>query len=322
MEQSPRRFTCKRPRRSEFALSEVTDALKNAVINNNNNSPSPAITKPVRGSMPVPGTQNKTCIEISIDFPDVLSNITCSELLIELVKYILFMKEQIPYQYNQLKDGVDRKKRWDSEKLKVSSSSVAVDKPTAILAEKHYRKACRAIEVLENTFDSIRQDVGTADKFAVVIGATVASPQELYLVELPQLLQVPQGSPPSRRCLTRLIRELMASEGIQKLLGKSSHPTNTFLLLHKTGSSENSNFEPKPNYSLPQRTKRVVIKFKQPPNVEKPSNFQIYNDDESEKMECESQLSRGIWFQPKSFVTGFKDCWIGDECATNIWMKV
>jgi len=46
----------------------------------------------------------------------------------------------------------------------------------------------------------------TAHSFALVIGATVATPQELYIVELPPLLKVPQGSPPSRNCHTRLLR--------------------------------------------------------------------------------------------------------------------
>lgn len=110
MAYSPRRSLSKRPRKSEVALSEVTDALKNAAINNNQEQPSVARSK----SMPTLGA--RIFSEINIDFPDVLSDVTCSELIIELVKYILFMKEQIPYQYNQLKYVVDRKKKWDLEK--------------------------------------------------------------------------------------------------------------------------------------------------------------------------------------------------------------
>jgi hypothetical protein len=110
MAYSPRRSLSKRPRKSEVALSEVTDALKNAAINNNQEQPSVARSK----SMSTLGA--RIFSEINIDFPDVLSDVTCSELIIELVKYILFMKEQIPYQYNQLKYVVDRKKKWDLEK--------------------------------------------------------------------------------------------------------------------------------------------------------------------------------------------------------------
>ncbi|XP_059489200.1 uncharacterized protein LOC132204595 [Neocloeon triangulifer] len=320
MELSPRRSQCKKPRKSEVALSEVTAALKNAAINNNNNSPPPS--RAVRSiSMPALGEQNKVFSEICIDFPDVLSNVTCSELIIELIKYILFMKEQIPYQYNQLKYVVDRKKKWDIEKGK-GGPAAKVARPSAILAEKHYRKACCAIESLEKTFESIRQDVQTADSFAIVIGATVATPQELYIVELPAMVQVPQGSPPSRICLTRLLREMIASEGMQKLIGKPFHPTNTFLLLHKTGSSENSCFDPKPNFTLPKRTQRVVMKFNQPPSIEDPNNFKVFSDMGVESMECDVEKGKGIWYQAKSLVAGFKDCWIGDECATEVWLKV
>lgn len=108
---SPRRSLSKRPRKSEVALSEVTDALKNAAINNNHEQPMSVVR-----SKSMPTLNARIFSEINIDFPDVLTDVTCSELVIELVKYILFMKEQIPYQYNQLKYVVDRKKKWDLEK--------------------------------------------------------------------------------------------------------------------------------------------------------------------------------------------------------------
>jgi hypothetical protein len=118
MAYSPRRSLSKRPRKSEVALSEVTDALKNAAINNNQEQPMSVVRSK---SMPTLGA--RIFSEINIDFPDVLSDVTCSELIIELVKYILFMKEQIPYQYNQLKYVVDRKKKWDLEKKVTEFSS-------------------------------------------------------------------------------------------------------------------------------------------------------------------------------------------------------
>jgi hypothetical protein len=40
--------------------------------------------------------------------------------------------------------------------LQVEGAAVKIKKPTAILAEKHYRKACCAIESLEKTFQ-VRQ---------------------------------------------------------------------------------------------------------------------------------------------------------------------
>jgi Mad1 and Cdc20-bound-Mad2 binding len=111
MAYSPRRSLSKRPRKSEVALSEVTDALKNAAINNNQEQPMSVVRSKGMSTLGA-----RIFSEINIDFPDVLSDVTCSELIIELVKYILFMKEQIPYQYNQLKYVVDRKKKWDLEK--------------------------------------------------------------------------------------------------------------------------------------------------------------------------------------------------------------
>jgi hypothetical protein len=117
---------------------------------------------------------------------------------------------------------------------------------------------------------------------------------------------------------------MIASEDLQQLIGKPSHPTNTFLLLHKKGSTKESCFDPKPNYSLPKRTQRVVLKFHHPANIEDPSHFKVFNDGGVEAMECETELRPvgGIWFQAKTFVSGFKDCWIGDECATEVWLKV
>jgi len=129
----------------------------------------------------------------------------------------------------------------------------------------------------------------------------------------------------NKKQLFFLFREMIASEDLQRLMGKPSHPTNTFLLLHKKGDvGEKSWFDPKPNYSLPKRTQRVVMKFQQPANIADPSHFHVFSD--FEQMDCEQpqqqETAKGIWFQAKAFVAGFKDCWIGDECATEVWLKV
>jgi hypothetical protein len=42
--------------------------------------------------------------------------------------------------------------------LQVEGAAVKIKKPTAILAEKHYRKACCAIETLEKTFQVRRKN--------------------------------------------------------------------------------------------------------------------------------------------------------------------
>lgn len=76
--------------------------------------------RPYKTPLKFVGSCTKMRSDLSINFPDIVSTATCSELIIELIKYILYLKEQIPYQYNRLKLVVDKKKKWDLEKTDVS----------------------------------------------------------------------------------------------------------------------------------------------------------------------------------------------------------
>jgi hypothetical protein len=112
-------------------------------------------------------------------------------------------------------------------------------------------------------------------------------------------------------------------------------PSNVYIFLRKPASTQESWFEVKPQYYVPTKCNQVTLKFCQPASAGEPK-FKIYVESESLSLECPSPMCKvvaphepehcpveaSLWFQSQKFVQGFKDCWIGKECATDIWMKI
>lgn len=125
----------------------------------------------------------------------------------------------------------------------------------------------------------------------------------------------------------------MTSESLQKMTSRPSKPSNIYIMIRKPLSDIESWFDIKPLFSLPKRCHQVSLKFLQPQSASDP-NFTIYKDlqgfecpspmcksmDAHEREDCPCDTSQ--WFQAQKLLKGFKDCWIGNECATDIWMKV
>ncbi|KAF4533384.1 hypothetical protein B566_EDAN002786 [Ephemera danica] len=210
---------------------------------------------------------------------------------------VTLVPKHIPYQYDHLKNVVEQKKKWDLHKT------------------------------------HIRNEVSSASAVAVLFGATIASPKQIYIMEFPQLLEPSTSAIPSRRCLIHLFREFMTSETVQQTAARTLSPSNVYVFLRKPAKNQESWFCMKEQYSMSNRCNKVSLKFCQPPSVGQPK-FKIYLD--SGSSECPSPMCKSVaphepaecpveasaWYQAQKFVHGFKDCWIGDQCATDLWMKI
>jgi len=48
-------------------------------------------------------------IEINVQLPDILTAPVCSKLIIEFIKYVVYQRQQIPYNYQRLESALKTK---------------------------------------------------------------------------------------------------------------------------------------------------------------------------------------------------------------------
>lgn len=77
-------------------------------------------------------------VKIDLNIGDQLTPISCGHIVVELVKFVAYQRQQIPYTYPWLKQVVNKKKLSDDQDVKESFQS-----------ERHFRVASTALENLD-----------------------------------------------------------------------------------------------------------------------------------------------------------------------------
>lgn len=54
-------------------------------------------------------------VELKIDLADIVTPKSCSAIIAELIKYIVYSKQQIPYPYERLKYYIKRRKETQKQ---------------------------------------------------------------------------------------------------------------------------------------------------------------------------------------------------------------
>lgn len=116
------------------------------------------------------GNNKKTESSISVNLEEPLTGYACSQLIIEIVKYIMYQKQQIPLSYDSLvkyhASSKPSDRNFSSMQCLVNSLANVSDQ----LASQFSIDGCEIKEVL------------------VIIGATIVSPKLCIRFELPSNL--------------------------------------------------------------------------------------------------------------------------------------
>ncbi|XP_054263811.1 MAD2L1-binding protein-like isoform X3 [Macrosteles quadrilineatus] len=132
-------------------------------------------------------------IQIEITLTDLITPKSCSMFVAELIKFIVFSKQQIPYPYERLKMFVT--KRIEQQKI-LELSNTQKDFGTShgitFLMEKHYKKVEEAYRILDSTFKCIEHELMKStdcsiDEIVLLFGATPLSPRDVYRIKIPPL---------------------------------------------------------------------------------------------------------------------------------------
>ncbi|XP_017883013.1 MAD2L1-binding protein [Ceratina calcarata] len=245
-------------------------------------------------------------INVSLDEP--LTSNNCVKLVIELLKYILYQKHQIPFTYDSL------------SRLKMEPSDRNVASVKTLLSS------------LQNTSDQLNSQFHQKDckvkEIAILIGATIISPKLHIKVEFPPDILDSQEhfdwKHVSRKPMLNLMRSMLECSEFQDALTSPLKPTNTFVLIQKSDNNSVSEyFLPKPQYIPPiQISNYFVIKLQYNNAINEICNcmnlVRVYNDvpepgdckrKDVEFLQKSDTGTRSVsyqWYQSREVIKGFQ----------------
>ncbi|ESP02826.1 hypothetical protein LOTGIDRAFT_111103 [Lottia gigantea] len=213
---------------------------------------------------------NLTC-ELVFD-GGLLSN-TRASLVIELIKYFMFERHQIPQPFEHVKRD-----------MKMKEEKIAAGPRTQPTDLQPKRKIKSIIENLEMLFDNLEKSFVLCPEISqivIILGGTIVSPKETFVIKLPQL------SPDAdnlvfKTCVKAMFRQIITQDLLCDM--KALTPTNMSVLLHAPRECNMEWFIPNHTFKFPVR-----------------GRFFTYN------CTCKQPVDDRIWFQSPVNVKGFRD---------------
>jgi len=247
-------------------------------------------------------------MEIDVNLDEPLTSDSCTKVVMELIKYILYQKQQIQFTYEALAQYQRSMKTTDRNAASFKALSSTLKNVSDELSSQFFLKGCDVKEI------------------AIILGATVLSPKLYVGIELPSYVlnsnQHKEYQHSSRKPLLKLMRSMLACNEFQEAMNASSNMTNMFVMLRKSGSNSVSNFFlPKPEYVPPvQTTSSFRIKLCHSDQVDMQCNcrtlVKVYQDSCKTYAENEDNVqytqynsstqSSYRWYQSKQIIKGFK----------------
>ncbi|KAJ8045614.1 MAD2L1-binding protein [Holothuria leucospilota] len=246
----------------------------------------------------------------------ITSDVRCS-LVKDIVKFILYHREQIPLPYEQLKYYFERqeniKKGSEARKLSQLLDSV--------------QELCSNLDLLFQT----TSDVG---QILILLGPTIATPKEIFEIKFtPNPLVGPLMEVPSCKMCSRLLHKSLVTYNTLIDINPPSL-TSMHILFHGQRSADTKWFKPKHNFKIPKRGQHFTFQIfsKQSKSVKDPCQ-PIRGDVEGS--ECHRKEQNGIniregtvadkedflWFMAPTIIKGIKDSVLCIPQQGELWVQ-
>ncbi|XP_011303462.1 MAD2L1-binding protein [Fopius arisanus] len=240
-------------------------------------------------------------VPILVELEEQLTSDSCAKIITELIKYILYQKQQIPFSWDSLVQLQPRFKPNDRNYGFTKNLFASLESISGELTEQLHLGGCDVKEVV------------------MLIGATTISPKFLIRVEIPGNIlssrRHMEFQHSYRKPLLTLMRTVIECQEFQDAMTVPLVPTNTFVLLQKSDSNPKSDFFlPKPQYSPNSQSLSFCIKLHhneirgdcQCSGIVRP-----YFDNPNDRLQDISEEKHDVvapylWYQSKEIVKGFK----------------
>lgn len=229
------------------------------------------------------------------------------KLVIELLTFILYQKQQIPFTYDSLAQLQTKVKPTDRNAGTIGNLLNSLKSTSEHLYRQLHLEGCKVKEI------------------AIIIGATILSPKLHVRIELPQEILSSEehfeSKHTSRRPLLNLMRCILKCEEFQDAMALPLGTTNTFIMLEKSDCNTTSEFFLlKPQYSPPVTCFRIKLHHSDQAKLDCNciDMIKVYHEvsESSDKETAESRFLRNSegkiiqapyrWYQSKEVIKGFK----------------
>ncbi|XP_026760541.2 uncharacterized protein LOC113519615 [Galleria mellonella] len=284
-------------------------------------------------------SKNLKPIVVDLNIGDQLTSVSCGHVVVEIIKFIVYQRLQIPYTYQWLKHVVTKKRNCENDDLKGSFQS-----------EKHYHVASTALDNLDYILKSLLHEINgpsIPEEVCIILGGTPVTCKEIYRLILPTLCHKPQCQSThianDQKIQKNIFRTLVTSEMLSQVFFNAMAPTNMYVFIKKSTKNQelinNDNFVPANGHRIPRSSKIVVMDFRTQTTgtMSCCNQFQVFGDigsnlhdivpkdpdmeyERSDFNEIES-TDKIKWYQSAYVMKGFKDCIVNGSSVANTWLK-
>ncbi|XP_041644711.1 MAD2L1-binding protein-like [Cheilinus undulatus] len=225
---------------------------------------------------------------VSVVFPGTVTQDGCCRFVSEILKCILYQRQQLPMTYEQLVYSQKKQQASMQDKDIVSRRPVQS-------ADMDWRKCQQTLQELEEVLQQLEVlfSLSSVPRVLLLLGGSLVFPKELYEINM-ENLEVASGDQCLRvsSCLRQLFRTLFIADILSDSKPVRLMPTTVLVLAHRDCGT--GWFRPKLQFKVPTRVKNQVIALSSDPNT------------------CRNQRAEGsdlkdyVWFQAPVTIKGFR----------------
>ncbi|XP_064172745.1 MAD2L1-binding protein [Anguilla rostrata] len=257
--------------------SELVASLKNAA-----NAAASQVAKSEEGES-AHQAQEDGCV--AVVFPGSVTQDTCCKFVCEILKCVLYLRQQLPMTYDQLVG-------FQKKQLAASRSEGVVGWRPAKPSGWDSRKCQRTLQDLEEVLQQLEVlfSLSRVPRVLLLLGGTTVMPKESYEVNMEALAAgAADRSLRASACLRRLFHDLFLADILSDARPVRLMATSVLALAHRDCGV--GWFRPRLDYRVPARPKRRVIALSCDPSVPGPPRPHDGDD--------------YVWFQAPVTIKGF-----------------
>jgi len=178
---------------------------------------------------------------LDVEFTGIIQCENRAELLNELIKFILYQRNQIPMYFNQMKDFLKQQLKLDSSSHRTAQVKLVREEQTLV----------HSLETLFQSVHDVMTSGETVKQVLIILGSNIVAPRESYLLTFPT--EFYEGSSLSRQsCISRLFQVLYEQDflGSVKPL-KACTTLHVLFLMPRDSQFQHFNIVPKLSFRVP-----------------------------------------------------------------------
>ncbi|XP_074502628.1 MAD2L1-binding protein [Sebastes fasciatus] len=223
---------------------------------------------------------------VNVVFPGTVTQDGCCRFVSEILKCVLYQRQQLPMTYDQLVYSQKKQQASMQDKDTVSRRPV---KP----ADMDRRKCQQTLQELEEVLQQLEVlfSLSRVPRVLLLMGGSLNLPKELYEINM-EALVLASGDQCLRvsSCLRQLFRTLFVADLLSDSRPVRLMPTTVLALAHRNCGV--SWFRPKLQFKVPTRVKNQIIALSTDPSACKEPRAQ------------ESDWQDYVWFQAPMTIKG------------------